>query len=385
VFDLGRNLGFRDSNFGTDFIPIPNLADPWGNKPGGNVVCSNWTGPCVAGLYVYRNEPDRRTPYVQQYMFNIQRQLTDSLLFEIGYQGNKGTKIQRMFGWNKAVNKAGPDDKSTTAQRQPFGANVFGIIQTIGGGVNSNYNALGVKLQQRLSRGFTSLIGYTWSRSIDNGSAIRTNDGDNLFPANNFDLRRERGLSQFHASQRLTAMVLYELPGTYENGFAQALLGGWQIGSLVTLSDGSPYNGGSCGDINGTLEGSRGDATGASLFPDKPTPEQFFVRDPTDGRGPAGITCDVRDAGGINELTYREGNVARNPYIGPGVINWDFSLAKSFRITERAQLEFRYESFNFANHPNWDFPDTGVSSLTYGRLTSARAMRTNQFALKILF
>jgi hypothetical protein len=306
------------------------------------------------------------------------------LLLEVGYQGNKGSKIQRMFGWNKAVNKAGPDDKSTTAQRQPFGANIFGIIQTIGGGVNSNYNALGIKLQQRFSKGLTYLIGYTFSRAIDNGSAIRTNDGDNLFPANNFDLTRERGLSQFHAGRRLTASILYELP-RHQNPFLQAVAGGWQLGTILTFSDGSPYNGGNCGDINGTLEGSRGDATGLSLFPETRTAEQVFVRDPTDGRGPAGITCDIRDAGGINELTYREGNVARNPYIGPGVVNWDFSLVKSFGITEAARVEFRYESFNFSNHPNWNFPDTGVSSATYGRTTAARTMRTNQFALKFIF
>ncbi len=383
VFDLGRNLGFRDSNFGTDFIPIPNLRDPWGNKPGGNVVCSNWSGPCVAGLYSYRNDPERRTPYVQQFMFNIQRQLTDTLLLEVGYQGNKGTKIQRMYGFNKGINKAGPDDRSTTAQRQPFGANVYGIIQTIGGGVNSNYNSLGVKLQQRFSRGLTYLLGYTFSRSIDNGSAIRTNAGDNLFPANNFDFTRERGLSQFHQQQRLTASILYELP-RHQNPFVQALAGGWQIGSILTFGDGTPQNGGSCGDINGTLEGSRGDATGLSIFPEKKTAEQFFVRNAS-GRGPAGITCDIRDAGNINILTYREGNVARNPYISPGVINWDFSLVKSFRVTETSEVEFRFESFNFANHPNWNFPDTGVSSLTYGRVTSARTMRTNQFALKFVF
>jgi hypothetical protein len=385
VFDLGRNLGFRDSNFSVDPIPIANLDDPWGTKPGGAVRCSNWDGPCVAGLYSYRNDPERRTPYVQQYLFNVQRQLTDSLLLEVGYQGNKGTKIQRMYGFNKAINKSGPDDTRTLAQRQPFGANVYGIIQTIGGGVNSNYNALGVKVQQRFSRGLTYLIGYTWSRSIDNGSAIRTQAGDNLFPANNYDFKAERGLSQFHTKQRLTASILYEIPVRFQHRAAQTVAGGWQVGSILTLSDGTPFGGGNCGDINSTGEGSRGDATGLSLFPEKKTAEQFFARNPTTGRGPAGITCDVRDARGINALTYREGNVNRNPYIGPGVINWDFSLQKSFRVTERSEVEFRFESFNFANHPNWNFPDTGVTSLTYGRVTSARAMRTNQFALKFLF
>ena len=385
VFDLCRNLGFRDSNFGADVIPSVNLDDPWGTKPGGAVKCSNWSGPCVAGLYSYRNDPERRTPYVQQYMFNVQRQLTGSLLLEVGYQGNKGTKIQRMYGFNKAINKSGPDDTRTLAQRQPFGADVFGIIQTIGGGVNSNYNALGVKVQQRFTHGVTYLIGYTWSRSIDNGSAIRTQSGDNLFPANNYDFRAERGLSQFDTRQRFTASVLYELPMKFQQRVLQEAIGGWQVGSILTLSSGTPQNGGSCGDINSVGEGSRGDATGLSIFPANKTQDQFFARNPTTGRGPAGITCTVLDSRGINALTYRAGNVARNPYIGPGVINWDFSLTKSFRVTERAQLEFRFESFNFANHPNWNFPDTGVTSLTYGRVTSAREMRTNQFALKFLF
>ena len=122
-----------------------------------------------------------------------------------------------------------------------------------------------------------------------------------------------------------------------------------------------------------------------SLFSENRTQDQFFARNSTTGRGPAGITCTVLDSRGINELTYREGNVARNPYVGPGVINWDFSLTKSFKITERSQLEFRFESFNFANHPNWNFPDTSVTSVTYGRVTSAREMRTNQFALKFQF
>ena len=339
----------------------------------------------MAGLYTYRNDPERRTPYVQQYMFNIQRQLTSSLLLEVGYLGNKGTKIQRMYGFNKAINKSGPDDRRTLAQRQPFGADVYGIIQTIGGGVNSNYNALAGKLQQRFAKGMTYVVGYTWSRSIDNGSAIRTQTGDNLFPANNYDFKAERGLSQFHTGQQFTASIVYKIPVNFQNPAVHALIGGWQVSTILAVSGGTPQNGGSCGDINSTGEGSRGDATGLSLFPDKKTQDQFFVRNPTTGRGPAGITCTVLDSRGVNALTYREGNVNRNPYIGPGLINVDFSLVKSFRVTERAKVEFRFESFNFTNHPNWNFPDTSVTSLTYGRVTSAREMRTNQFALKFMF
>jgi hypothetical protein len=306
-------------------------------------------------------------------------------MVEVGYQGNKGTKIQRMYGFNKAVNKSGPNDKRTLTQRQPFGANVFGVIQTIGGGVNSNYNSLALKVQQRMAKGVTYLIGYTWSRAIDSGSAIRTNSGDNLFPTNNYDFSLERGLSQFHSAHRLTASIIYQLPIRFNNRILQTAIGGWQTGSIITIATGNPFNGGGCGDLNQVGEGNRGDATGISLWPDTKSQETYFARNPVTGRGPAGITCSVPDANGVNQLTYRSGNVNRNVYISPGLINWDFSMIKTFMITERTSIDFRFESFNFPNHPNWNSPSTSVNSLTYGRVTSARTMRVNQFAMKFLF
>ena len=120
-----------------------------------------------------------------------------------------------------------------------------------------------------------------------------------------------------------------------------ALAGGWQVGSIVTLSTGTPFNGGNCGDLNRNFQGNRGDATGISPYPDNPTAQEYFRRDPTDGRGGAQVTCSVPDAQGFNELTYRQGNVARNNLLGPGVIGWDFSTLKNFRITERFNLHLR--------------------------------------------
>src|SRR5690606_38497973 len=126
------------------------------------------------------------------------------------------------------------------------------------------------------------------------------------------------------------------------------------------------------------------DATGVSPFMDNPTNLEFFRKHPS-GRGAAAINCNVPDATGANQLSYRQGNITRNMYIGPGVGNWDFALSKNFRVTEGSHVEFRFESFNFANHPQWNFPDTSVTSLNYGLITGARTMRTNQFALKFLF
>jgi hypothetical protein len=293
-----------------------------------------------------------------------------------------------MFGYNDPIYRAGPTDTRSANERRPWGGNIYGRLQTIGNVVSSNYNSGIVKLQQRFSKGFTYLAGYTWSRAIDGGSAIRTNDGDNLFPANNYNFRSEKGLSQFHQLHRFTASMLYEVPfgkGKKDLGAAgNAVLGGWSLGTILTLSTGSPFNGGDCGDIAGITQGSRGDATGLSLFLDKPTPSEYYRRSST-GRGSAGITCTSLDSRGFNELTYREGNRARNVYLSPGLLGWDFSLLKRFDFGERANLEFRFESFNFPNHPNLGFPNTNLTSPQFGQVTGAREMRTNQFGLKLAF
>jgi hypothetical protein len=357
-------------------------------KTVGSGTCSNWDGLCLSGLYTFSNEVARRTAYVHQYLLNVQHQLTSSLMVEVGYQGNAGHKLQRMYGWNDPVYRTGPDDTRSANDRRPWGGSIYGRIQTIGGHVNSNYNSGIVKVQQRFSSGMTYLLGYTWSKAIDSGSGIRTNNGDNLFPANNYNFSTERALSQFHQAHRFTGSVLYELPigrGRKDIGsFGNAVLGGWSLGSIFTIGTGTPFNGGACGDLAGITQASRGDATGISPYVDNPTAQEYFRRDAS-GRGAAAITCTTLDARGVNELTYREGNVGRNAYIGPGVFNWDFSAMKRFWFGERANLEFRFESFNFANHPNWGNPNTNLTSPQYGQITGAREMRTNQFALRFAF
>ncbi|MDX2269066.1 MAG: TonB-dependent receptor [Bryobacter sp.] len=390
VWDMARNLGFRESARSVDLIPTSNLSNPWARSASNTGTgCAGFDGLCLSGLYTLANHVDRRTAYVHQYLMNVQYQLTDTMLIEVGYQGNGGRKLMRMYGWNDPIYRSGPDDRRSSNERRPWGNSFYNRIQTIGGHVNSSYNSGIVKLQQRFSSGLTYLASYTWARSIDSGSAIRTNDGDNLFPANNYDFTSERGLSQFHQLHRFAGSLLYEMPfgkgKRFDLGKAgNFIAGGWSLGSIITMATGSPFGGGTCGDLAGITQGSRGDATGVSPFLDNPTPQEFFRRSPT-GRGSAAITCSVLDSRGVNELTYREGNIARNTYLGPGLFGWDLSLLKRFDLTEKMNLEFRFESFNFPNHPNWNQPNTNLTSPQFGQITSARDMRTNQFALKLAF
>ncbi|MEZ5363274.1 MAG: hypothetical protein R2748_13260 [Bryobacterales bacterium] len=152
VFDRARNFGFRESARGLDVRPSVNLDSPWASSGASGLQCTNWDGVCVARLYTFAGDPNRRTPYVQQFMFNVQHQLDSSTLIEVGYSGNLGRKIERMYGYNTPLDKAGPDDKTTRIQRIPWG-DAYGRIQTINNVVNSNYNALGLKFEALPGRG----------------------------------------------------------------------------------------------------------------------------------------------------------------------------------------------------------------------------------------
>jgi carboxypeptidase family protein/TonB-dependent receptor-like protein len=395
VFDMGRNLGFRESSRNVDLRPSAPLKAPWAVKTGGGsgVECSNWDGLCLAGLYTFANQENRRTAYVHQYLFNVQYQLTDTMMIEAGYQGNNGHKLPRMFGWNTPVERNGPNDTTSANGRRPWGGSEYGRVQTVEARMNSNYNALSFKLQQRFSKGLTYLVGYTWGRAIDGASSIRNKSGDNLFPASNYDFTSERGLSQFHQAHRLTASILYDIPigqGKMKDlgGVGNAVLGDWSVGNIITISTGQAFNPGSCGDLNGNFQGNRGDGTGISFSSGPGTPQEYYPRSSQAQRDATGswnaaVTCVVPDSTGVNELTYRQGHNARSMFIAPGVANWDFSVRKAWQLREMMNLEFRFESFNFANHPQWNRPSTSRNSTNFGVITSARDMRINQLALKL--
>ncbi len=373
TFEMSRNLSGTDS-FGADRQkPNSDLSDPWASSAA-TAECTGWDGVCLQKPELYNIISGRRTPYVSQWMFDIQRQLTNSIMVQAGYHGNGGHKLQRTRAFNQPVNRSGPDDPSSEDSRQPWPE--YDILREVDSVANSNYHALNLKLEGRLSHGATFLVGYTWSKAIDDGSAAYGSRlGD--FPLDNYNLQAERGLSQFHVGQRLAASFVYELPIgpgraiSTRGGLVGKILEGWQLNSILSVSEGSPTHVSSIGDTNDTGVTNYPDATGISPVVDDPTPERYWNVEAFDTRNP--------------ELQYREGNVGPSNLISPGLVNWDLSLLKDIVFSESHRLQLRFEVYNAANHPNWWYVDNDARSNSFGQVFNTRQMRTIQLGVKYLF
>ncbi len=362
-FDLSRNLaGPREARADNNF-PELTLNSPFLNT--GSLVTV--ATPSILGIQV-----DRRTPYTIEYMMNIQRQLTKDTVLEVGYLGSQAHKLQ---SW-QPINEPVASPVGAPQSRYPFPEFVSSwVMSGIG---NSNYHSLATRLQHRMSSGLNIMATYTWSKSIDLSSGAREHFGEQQFPQTAYCLQCERGLSIFNVAHRFVTSTLYELPfgsgKSYlnRNGFVNAIAGGWQVSSIVTLQTGLPATVVSGYDSANYGQGvARPDATGATVALPRGSqdPNRFF-----------NTQAFARPVLGTL------GNVGRNTVIGPGIINWDFSALKSTRIREGQELQFRFEVFNLPNHPNWGLPTTSLTSADFGKIRSTRTdMRDMQVALKYIF
>ncbi|WP_031499525.1 TonB-dependent receptor [Bryobacter aggregatus] len=367
-FDMARNLAGRLRSNSSRTTP--------------NLLWANALGAIAGGVanvptpYTFANPYDRRTPYTIQYLMNVQHEFTNNLVLEAGYLGSFSRHLESL----RAVNEAVPVDPAVSNLSVPNRSAFpnFGRIQLVDNSNHANYNSLGAKLTKRYSAGLTALFSYTWSKSIDTASAIRNQGGDTLFPQNSGCRNCERGLSSFNTQHRFVTSLLYDLPVgkgrmvNVSNGFADALVGGWQVGSIFTAQSGFPITVTNSTDISNTgALFDRPNATGISPQVSGVTTERAFNTAAFSLAAPG---------------TY--GNVGRNTFVGPNFYRWEFTSLKNFQMPYREGhvLQFRFEAFNLPNHPNWGNPDTNIQSANFGRIRGTRGdMRNLQVALRYTF
>jgi len=315
---------------------------------------------------------DLRTGYMQHWNFNVERELWRASVLEVAYVGSKGTKLLTARDINQPQPSVLPPGLPFVPRPDPR----FDDIDLLESRANSSYNALQVRFQQRMTRGFSALASYTWSKSIDDASNFFTSAGDPNFPQNSFNVAAERGRSNFDVAHRLSLSYSYAFPFKKYDGVAGTLLNGWETFGIVTLQTGRPFTVALLSEIDNS-------GTGRSILGFGANDRPNLVGNP-ELSNPSTLQW-FNTAAFAFPAPGTFGNAGRNILDGPGFQNVNASLLKNTRITERVNLQFRAEAFNLFNHPNFNLPDNFLGSPTFGRITSARDPRHIQFGLKLLF
>ncbi len=377
--------------------------------------------------------PNNPAPYVQQWNFDIQRQLPGNTLFDIAYAGSKGTHLpMHDQNLNQMPDKFLPSGAPSAANTaiinnltqivpNPFAGNCtgctgplqsgsMGTVATVKQGQlllpfpqfdgvamaepdnrDSIYHSMQLKVQKRFSAGAQVLATYTVSKLIDNtnseinwleASPVSWNDAN----ANN--LRSERSLDAFDVPQRLVLGSVLDLPfgrgkkfGSNLNGVANKLVSGWGVDTIITFQSGFPIIIGGC---PGPLSNSGIPNTGCAR-PNRTAPSHQ-----TSGSVNQRL-ADWFDTTVFTKPTdFSYGNDSRTePNIRTdGVRNFDFAFFKNtkFGPDERLGAEFRAEFFNGFNHPQFNPPDSGFGDSNFGRVSSQYNLpRLIQFGLRFTF
>lgn len=321
---------------------------------------------------------DLRTGYMQHWNLNIERQVGERGVLEVAYVGSKGTKLLTARDINQPQPSVLPPGLPFVPRPDPR----FDDINLLESRANSNYNALQARFQQRLSRGFTALASYTWSKSIDDASNFFSSAGDPNFPQNSNNVAAERGRSNFDVRHRLSVSYSWALPfgknQKYldDNGFLSTVLTGWETYGIITAQSGRPFTVALLSEIDNS-------GTGRSILGFGANDRPNLIGNPELSNPTTGQWFNTSAFAFPAPGTF--GNAGRNILDGPGFHNVNVSLMKNTALSEHLNLQFRAEAFNLFNHPNFNLPDNFLGSPTFGRITSARDPRHIQFGLKLLF
>jgi len=311
--------------------------------------------------------PDLENGAVYHWSMGGQKQV-GQYVFDVNYVGTRAVKLPLGYNVNQALAGAG-----SVASRRPYqGFN--DIAQQVSMGY-SRYNALEARAERRYSNGLSLLVSYTYSKSLDNGGEVLVGDLS-LRNVNNVD--QEYSLSTGDMRHRFVSSVLYDLPFgrgrrfDIANPLLNAVAGGWQVNTIVTVHSGQPFT-----PVLGVSSANTGAARPSvlrdgNLPSDKRTVQNWF--DKTAFYSPA---------------QYLYGNAGRDILIAPGAANVDFSTFKRFslaRLREATELQVRAEFFNFFNHPQFGVPNNRVDIAQGASITTlSTPMRQLQFGVKLLF
>jgi len=357
-------------------------------------------------------------PYVQQWHLDIQRDIVKNTVATISYVGSKGTHLTLIHELNQLAPVPASENpflpgqpitgticnsQNGSVQKPTFRVNqqtirgqaainlavacgndpnpyrpLYGLDSTEGVSpeANSNYNALQFSLR-KTSGALTLSVAYTYSHSLDNSS----DKFDSNF-VNSYNVQGSYASSNFDQRHILTVAWVYDLPFFKRPGLSHRVLGGWQYAGIMTSQGGEPFSvvngvyGDSAGVANGVGTGSYADIVGD---PHAVAPDQFSADPAIKGPLLFNTAAYVQTQG----LTF--GDSGRNSLNIPWRTNFDMSMYKSFKPTERLDMQLRLEGFNVFNHTQWNGVNNYIGSDYFLRPGGAHTARVVQIGLKLIF
>ncbi len=367
------------------------------------------------GQSVYTANRQAGSGYVQQWNLAVQRAITNSLSFELDYVGSHGVHVgvpdqnlNQLTAAQLAVGLTNPSaltaqvtnpfygqipssstiGSKTVAAAQllkpyPRFQNVATYRQNTG---QTNYNGIEAQVQERLRRGIAFTFAYTHSRLIDDASSVFSStvlsspNTSSLIAADTYRPYLERDVSSGDMPNVISGSVVYELPAGRDHRFgnstwANALVGGWSLNSIVTAQSGMPVT---------VTQG-----TNYNSFAGFALQRPNLVGNPNlpPNGNASGARSPVRffnTAAFATAPEFTIGDASRNPVRGPAFRDWDASLIKRTSLAEGTSLEFRAELFNVTNTPAFAQPNGSFGTAAFGSITATVAEeRVAQFALRL--
>jgi len=383
IFDAPRDAeNYTDGALGLGFNPhnngnggYVNGSYPWKlavGPPAGTVVfptlqtlsstISNYSGV----EYYPRNMP---TDYVQQLLVSVQHQFAGGILLDTSYVNTRGRNLNFATDIDQAPVSALGCKGYNCGNPNP----VFNNIQAQIYDGWSNYNALQVRLQKRMSHGLNFQVNYAWSKSLDTGTGNGHGSTIDVYQ-NAYNPAVNYGLSDFNAASTLAGQIVYELPFGSDRQFAvhgllDQIVGGWRVSSVFQWHGGNPFTpviqSSVAQGVDPGLDSFFGAYGGANLYPNVVGNPKLSNPTLTEWFNPAAYA---------DPATGTFGNSGRNTLVGPSFFNADFSVAKAFRLPrEGMKLEIRADMYDVFNHINFANPDANVGYLSNGQLADTTA------------
>jgi hypothetical protein len=300
--------------------------------------------------------------YLQSWNFTVEYEFARNSVLEVAYAGSKGTNLPRRYDLNQQIRDLAVR-AATGAFPRPYPA--FSTINVISDGSNSSYNSGLVTVRRHFNRQLFIRATYTYSKSIDESSNTGGTIQYNFSNAqDSLNLRGERGRSDFDTGHAFAASFIWTPAFTRNIG-----LRNWQIAGTTTAYTGQPFTP-KIANFNFTNgEASRPDRIAKGSLA-QPSVDQWFDRS----------AFPVVPLG-----AYRFGTSGRNILDGPGTFSMNASLSRRFALAERTGLQFRLETYNLLNHPNFNLPENRVDIISGGTISRAKNNRTMQLALRFEF